>query len=130
MRRCLTIYNKKCADNLIKFEVKVPTIFSNGWRRYQNHYDEWTCFGPGTSFGGKMVLGCTAAGFIIGGYISGKDSSKWSVAGDTMFGCAIGTFVGIVGGVFWPILPFIPVPYVMYKGVRVLVDRKRKEKGI
>lgn len=130
MKRCLKkTTTTTTGDNFIKIQLRVPPLISNGWRGYQNRYDEWLNHGPFTPFGWKMIVGCTAGGFMLGGYIIGKNAPKYSVDVDTGFGCFYGTIGGIVIGALWPILPFIPVPYVMYKGVRVLVDRKRKEKG-
>lgn len=122
MKRCL---NK---NNVIKLQV--PNLLSNFLRRYENHVDNWKDNGPFTDFSIKMILGCIATGFMVGGYLGGKDSRSWNVTGDTIFGCCLGSVGGLVAGIFWPTLPFVPIPYVMYKGVRVLVDRKRKQQRL
>jgi hypothetical protein len=114
----------------IQYKLKVPSLFVKGLDQYHSKWQEYkhTKDTITTSFTRKMMFGCAALGFMTGGYFGGKHAWPGSVTEETLAGCVFGTLGGFFCGMLWPALPFIPIPYVMYKTVRVFVDKKRRER--
>ncbi len=111
----------------IVVQLRVPKFVKDLVLKYEKesvlHWERNTL----NRFTKTMVIGTCSFGFLVGGYIGGSNSChKSEVPNDIMIGATIGTGLGLFGGMLWPLLPYVPIPYVGYKVVKSLVDRERK----